>query len=75
MDMTNEIPVKILKNCPYFIISPLIYIINRSLTTGIFPNRLTFPEIQPIYKKGDKNSISNYRPISLLTSFSKIFEK
>jgi hypothetical protein len=62
-----EIPVKILKNCSYFIISPLTYIISSSLTTDIFPNRLSFSEIKPIYKKGDKNS--NYRPISLLTSF------
>jgi hypothetical protein len=34
----DEIPVKILKKCSYFIISPLTYIINRSLTTGIFPH-------------------------------------
>jgi hypothetical protein len=48
---------------------------NRSLATGIFPDRLKFSEIKPIYKNGDKNLISNYRPISLLTSFSKIFER
>jgi hypothetical protein len=71
----DEIPVIILKNCSYFITSPLTYIINTSLITGTFPNRLKFSEIKPIYKKGDKKSISNYRPISLLTSFSKIFEK
>jgi hypothetical protein len=70
----DEIHVKILKNCSYFI-PPLTYIINRSLTTGIFPNRLKFSEIKPLYEKGDKNSISSCRPISLLTSFSKIFEK
>jgi hypothetical protein len=52
-----------------------IYIINRSLETGIFPDRLKLSEIKPICKKGDKNCISNYRPISLLTSISKIFEK
>jgi hypothetical protein len=45
------------------------------LTTGIFPTRLKFSEIRPIFKKGDTNDTSNYRPISLLTSFSKIFEK
>jgi hypothetical protein len=71
----NEVRVKILKNFSYFIVSPLTYIINRSLTAGMFPNRLKFSEIKPIYKKGDKNSISNFRRISLLTSFSEIFEK
>jgi hypothetical protein len=71
----DEIPVKILKSCTHFITSPLTYIINRSLATGTYPDRLKFSEIKPIYKNGDKNLISNYRPISLLTSFSKIFER
>ena len=44
------------------------------LSSGIFPTRLKFAEVTPIFKKGDKNATFNYRPISLLTSFSKIFE-
>jgi hypothetical protein len=45
------------------------------LITGCFPTRLKFSEIRPIFKRGDKNKSSNYRPISLLKSLSKIFEK
>jgi hypothetical protein len=45
------------------------------LINGNFPLRLKFSEIKPIYKNGDKNDISNYRPISLLASISKIFER
>jgi hypothetical protein len=45
------------------------------LTTGIFPIRLKFSEIRSIFKRGDKNDASNYRPISIPTSFSKIFLK
>jgi Notch-like protein len=45
------------------------------LSTGTFPSRLKYAEIKPIFKKGDKNKMVNFRPISLLTSFSKAFEK
>jgi hypothetical protein len=43
--------------------------------TGIFPERLKYSTINPLYKKGDKTDLSHYRLISLLTSFSKVTEK
>jgi Notch-like protein len=64
----DEIPVNILKNCIHYFVSPLTHVINRSLVTGIFPDHLKFAETKPIYKKDDKNIISNYRPMTLLTS-------
>jgi fructose-1,6-bisphosphatase/inositol monophosphatase family enzyme len=45
------------------------------LRTGVFPDRLKYSVVKPIFKKGNKQEISNYKPISLLTSFSKIIEK
>jgi hypothetical protein len=45
------------------------------LFSGNFPDRLKYAEVKPLFKNGEKNNPSNYRPISLLTSFSKIIEK
>ena len=42
---------------------------------GIFPAELKLGKITPIYKKGAKDNISNYRPVSTLPIFGKIFEK
>ena len=58
-----------------FIISPLTYLSNKSISKGSFPTRLKYSQITPIYKKGNNTQLNNYRPISVLTSFSKIFEK
>jgi hypothetical protein len=46
-----------------------------ALSSGVFPDRLKDATVKHIFKKGSKQDISNYRPISLLTSFSKVFEK
>ena len=45
------------------------------LSTGIFPDRLKYAIVKPIFKKGDEQDVTNYRPISLLTAFSKVIEK
>ena len=50
-------------------------IINTSFMDGIFPEQLKIARVVPIHKGGSKTVVSNYRPISLLSAFSKIFEK
>ena len=71
----DEITSKIIKACASLISIPLSYIYNYSLHTGIFPDHLKMAVVKPLHKKGDKFEISNYRPISLLPTFAKIFEK
>ena len=71
----DELPAHIFKTCMHKYIKPLTYIINKSICDGIFPDKLKIANIIPIFKSGDKSSVSNYRPISVLTLFSKIFEK
>ena len=68
----DEISDKILRASAPFILSPLTYIFNKVLSSGIFSDRLKYSEIQPLFKKGKKTEITNYRPISFLLSFSKI---
>ena len=71
----DDIPLSILKSSIHCISKPLSMIINNSMSYGIFPDPLKIAKICPIFKSNDKTDVSNYRPISLLTSFSKIFEK
>jgi hypothetical protein len=66
---------KILKVSMPFIVSPLTYISNKSLAMGEFPARFKYAEVRPLFKSGINTELSNFRPISVLTSFSKIFEK
>ena len=53
----------------------MTHVCNAALSSGVFPDRLKYAIVKPIFKRGSKQYISNYRPISLLTSFSKVFEK
>ena len=71
----DGIPLNILKSSIRFIAEPISQIINCSFSTGIFPDKLKIAKVCPIFKNGEKNLLSNYRPISILPSFSKIFEK
>ena len=71
----DEISNKLLKKLSPILIQSLTLIINQSITTGIFPDELKIAKITPLYKKENVKLIENYRPISVLSSISKIFEK
>ena len=71
----NSIPLKLLKILSPHISSPLSLIINESFQSGIFPEKMQQSKVIPLFKKGCPMTASNYRPISLLSIFSKIAEK
>lgn len=66
---------KILKISIPFIVQPITDIINRSIEEGIFPNQWKVAEIRPVHKGGLSSDPNNYRPISVLPTLSKIFER
>ena len=70
-----SIPVTILKDNVNILSTPLSFIINRSFEQGVFPESLKTAQVTPVHKKEDTLTISNFRPISLLSVFSKILEK
>lgn len=70
----DEIPTSIVKISISQTCTVLSHVVNNSLRYGIFPDRLKLALIKPLHKGGNKQELKNYRPISLLSSFSKIFE-
>lgn len=64
-----------IKRVLYCILGPLTYIVNQCFSSGSFPKRLQVAKVSVIHKGGNRNEVSNYRPVSVLPVFSKGFEK
>ena len=71
----NSIPTRILHLLKDYICNPLNKMFNLSLLSGQHPNILKISKTIPIFKKGSRLLVCNYRPISLLSNLNKILEK
>ena len=71
MSMTQ----KLMKDVFPQIVDPICHLFNLSFKTGFIPDKFKIAKVIPIFKSGSKNEFTNYRPISLLPSLSKILEK
>ena len=71
----DSIDMPLVKLVIPYIVKPLKHIFNISLQNGVFPDRMKIARVITIFKTGDVQEFSNYRPISILPQFSKILEK
>ena len=71
----DEISIRMIKICDEALVKPLSLIYKNCIDTGVFPDIWKKSNIVPVYKRGDKQIIDNYRPISLLPICGKILEK
>lgn len=72
---TDGITSIFLKTNAVALIPPLTWLFNLSMTKGVFPEKLKEAIVVPLHKGGDPSQMTNYRPISLLSTVSKLFEK
>jgi len=68
----DDIPENLVKQCIQLIKGLLSHIYNLSLTSGVFPNVWKTVKVKPLYKKGNKYDMRNYRPISTIHIFRKL---
>ena len=71
----DKIPCKLLKIAAGIVAPSLTQIFNKIISTGIFPTDWKLAKVTPIFKKGKKDDMKNYRPISVISVVAKIFEK
>ena len=71
----DDISIRMLKICDSAIVKPLTILFKNCISEGIFPDNWKKSNICPIHKKGDKQIVDNYRPVSLLPVCGKIFER
>ena len=71
----GEVSFNVIKKCFESLHKPLLHIFNVPVQNGTFPDELKIARATPLFKNGSDSDLVNYRPISVLTCFSKILEK
>ena len=69
----DQISIRMLQICDKAIFKPLHFIFFSCIESGIFPTKWKMANVVPVHKRDDKQYLKNYRPVSLLPIFGKIF--
>lgn len=72
---SSDLSVRAIKHVRHLIAPVLTNIFNKCMFSGVFPAELKIAKVIPLFKSGKRQLLSNYRPISILPLFSKIFER
>lgn len=70
----DGVPGYIIKGCADLFVEPLLHIFNRSIQTSTYPRDWQMSKVIPLFKKGAKHEVINYRPVTILNAASKVFE-
>ena len=73
--VNDNIAINSINNCAEILNVPLAFIFNTSINKSVFSDLMKLAKVCPVHKGGDLFSVSNYRPVSLLPTFLKVFEK
>ena len=71
----DDVFENLVKQCVQLIKGPLAHIYNLSLNSGVFPDIWKAAKVKPLYKKGNKYDMKNYRPISIIHVLAKLLER
>jgi hypothetical protein len=71
----DSISAQIIKDGVNYLLKPMTHVLNMSLSTGIFPREMKIARVIPIFKSGNTMLFNNYRPVSVLPIFSKVYER
>ena len=71
----DQTSIRLLQICNKAICKPLYFIFSSCIESEIFPTKWKMANVVPIHKRDDKQNVKNYRPVSFLPIYGKIFER